>query len=80
MNDPCQFESAGCRQRLVCRCLQITEEEIFEALSTGEVNDVRDIRRQTGAGDGCTACHRLLQQYVALRAYAFPDAPVCSVK
>jgi bacterioferritin-associated ferredoxin len=26
-----------------------------------------DLRRQTGAGDGCMACHRRLQRYLAQR-------------
>jgi bacterioferritin-associated ferredoxin len=80
MDDCCNRERPACRERFVCRCLQVTETDIFEALSTGLVNDVRDIRRHTGAGDGCTACHHLLKKYVELRSYSSSASPICSVK
>jgi bacterioferritin-associated ferredoxin len=54
----------ACPERLVCLCLRITEEKLVDALATGEITTVKDIRRLTGAGDGCTACHKLLKSYL----------------
>jgi bacterioferritin-associated ferredoxin len=54
----------GCPTKLVCRCLQVTEETLLRALEIFELQTVKDIRCKTGAGDGCTACHRKLRQYL----------------
>ena len=50
--------------RIVCRCLQVTESELIETLCLREIRTVHDIRQVTGAGDGCTACHSLIKQYI----------------
>jgi NAD(P)H-nitrite reductase large subunit len=52
---------------------------LVEAITTREIRTVRDIRQHTGAGDGCTACHRLLKQYLDRLAYSSAE-PICSVK
>lgn len=51
-----------CSTRIVCRCLQITEEAVVRAVSTLHLKTVRDICKQTGAGDGCTCCHQALNE------------------
>jgi bacterioferritin-associated ferredoxin len=51
-------------ERLVCRCLRVTESSLVEALSNLGIKTLTDVRRHTGAGDGCTACHRLLVKYL----------------
>lgn len=48
----------------VCACLRITERQLLNTLSGTPVRSLRDLRRTLGAGDGCTACHDLLQQYL----------------
>lgn len=53
-----------CSRRLVCECLQITEMALAEALAGREIKTVKDIRRLTGAGDGCNACHKILKTYL----------------
>jgi bacterioferritin-associated ferredoxin len=61
------FRSDSCHDcpvRVVCRCLQITEDVIVEAFATGEIRTLKDLRQCTGAGDGCTACHAALRQYL----------------
>jgi bacterioferritin-associated ferredoxin len=55
----------GCPERVICRCLNITEQEIVGAITTGDVSSVRELRRFTGAGDGCTCCHDALKEYLA---------------
>ena len=54
----------GCPARMVCHCLQITEDVVLTALETLNIRSVSDLRQHTGAGEGCTACHRRLRQYL----------------
>ena len=55
--DRCQT----CPDRVVCRCLQVTESQIVESITTSSVRTVKDLCRATGAGDGCTCCHQHLK-------------------
>ena len=55
----------SCPERVVCRCLNITEAEIVAAITSRDLENVRDLRRLTGAGDGCTCCHDNLKEYLA---------------
>jgi bacterioferritin-associated ferredoxin len=64
-----------CVERIVCRCLQVTETEIVEALATREIRSLKDLRRHTSAGDGCTACHQQLMQI--LQEHRRP-LPICA--
>jgi len=50
--------------RLVCHCLQVTEAELRDAIARCQLQTIREVACATGAGDGCTACHRLIQQYL----------------
>ncbi len=63
---------SGCPNRVVCRCLQVTEATIVEAIDRLELRTVKDIQRHTGAGTGCTCCHgelrELLEQHCPARA------------
>jgi len=54
----------ACPGRVVCRCLQVTEEVVVDAINRLGLRTVSEIRNHTGAGDGCTCCHRKLLQYV----------------
>ena len=54
----------SCSARVVCHCLQITEELVLSAVDTFGVQSLMDLRQLTGAGDGCTACHRQLRQLI----------------
>lgn len=60
------FDCTGCSSRLVCRCLQVTEDVLLSAIQEGCVT-VKDLRRHTGAGGGCTACQRTLRSYIERR-------------
>lgn len=51
----------GCSTRLVCHCLQVTEERLVDAITTLGLRSVTEVRDHTGAGDGCTACHGRLR-------------------
>lgn len=50
---------------IVCHCLQISAAEINAAARTLEVPSIRCIMKCTGAGTGCTACHRRIRQVLA---------------
>ena len=67
-----------CSDRVVCRCLQVTETELIDVLTTEEARDLKDIRRHTGAGSGCMACHRLIRTYLARYGYSSSSLPSCS--
>ena len=53
---------------LVCRCLQVMESDLLDVMDRCPVSNLQDVANQTGAGSGCTACHRLLRKYLAARA------------
>ena len=57
----------------VCSCLRITECQLLATLARTEVHTLRDLRRVTGAGDGCTACHQTLGLYLAAHVQASKD-------
>ena len=54
-------ECTGCPGKMVCRCLQVTREMLHDALVSLDLRTVQDLRQATGAGDGCTCCHRQLR-------------------
>jgi NAD(P)H-nitrite reductase large subunit len=60
--DPCAGPCAGCPDRIVCRCLKVTEEAISDAIITLGLRTVKDVRSATGAGDGCTCCHTQIRE------------------
>ena len=41
----------------MCRCLQVTEEEVVTMIAALGLRTVHEVKRVTGAGDGCTCCH-----------------------
>jgi bacterioferritin-associated ferredoxin len=60
----------SCAERIVCRCLKVTEETIISAIRVHGTTTIRELRTISGAGDGCTCCHRELKQYLAVYAGA----------
>jgi len=61
---------SDCGLRYICHCLRVTEEVLTEAFATQDIQTLKDIRRHTGAGDGCMACHRRLQAFLDRHAVA----------
>jgi bacterioferritin-associated ferredoxin len=67
----------SCPNRVVCRCLKVTEQAIIAAIRVEGARTIRELRTLTGAGDGCTCCHKELRQYLA--AYSPSSSPlICS--
>jgi bacterioferritin-associated ferredoxin len=65
--DTCSTE---CRLRYVCHCLQVTDAVLREAFASRDIRTLKDLRRHTGAGDGCMACHARLTGYLRQNAPA----------
>jgi len=67
----------SCADHIVCRCLKVTEETIITAIRVEGARAIRELRTLTGAGDGCTCCHKELRQYLAV--YSPSSSPlICS--
>ena len=62
--DPCAGPCAGCPDRIVCRCLMVTEGTIVDAIVLLGLRTVKDVKQATGAGDGCTCCHSQIREYL----------------
>ena len=58
----------SCPDRVVCRCLKVAEAHIVEAIVTLGLRTVKEVRHATGAGDGCTCCHRELHALIEVHA------------
>ena len=56
-----------CSEQIVCACLQVTEAQLGEALRASNARSIQELKRKTGAGEGCTACHSALKQYIRER-------------
>jgi bacterioferritin-associated ferredoxin len=74
MNNGCSLNAwTDGSQHVVCHCMQVTEAQVVTALTVLDLRSVKDIRQCTGAGDGCTACHKALRKY--LEQHACRPAP-----
>jgi bacterioferritin-associated ferredoxin len=58
----CGFSSCtDCSAKVLCHCLQVTETAVVDAISALDLRTLRDVRRHTGAGEGCTCCHERIR-------------------
>ena len=57
--------------RPLCHCLNVTEQEVRDAIAVHDPQSVRGVSQVCGAGGGCMSCHRhirrLLNERVLLR-------------
>jgi bacterioferritin-associated ferredoxin len=60
-------------EKVVCRCLKVTEEKVMDAIQSGEACTLREICRRTGAGRGCNACHSILRHYLQMSSERVPE-------
>lgn len=49
---------------VVCKCLGITEVEVIEITRIKKIGCLAELRMETEAGSGCTACHKKLNQII----------------
>jgi bacterioferritin-associated ferredoxin len=69
----------SCADRIVCRCLRVTETDVIAAITTGGARSLVELQTLTEAGDGCTCCHRELQSYLTI--YSSSSSPaICSAR
>ena len=61
---------SACPAKIVCRCLQVTEAAVVEAIQGRDLRTLKDVLGHTGAGDGCTCCHAEIRQILAQAAWA----------
>ncbi len=82
MDTCCQADccNAVCPGPFVCRCLRVTEETLLSAVQRFELKTLKEIRQYTGAGDGCTACHKRLARYLEMAHASSSSEPICSVR
>jgi bacterioferritin-associated ferredoxin len=71
---------ATCGDQMVCHCLQVTESSLQEAMQRCPLESLRDIANETGAGTGCTACHRRLRRFLSGDHSSNSCSPIWSVK
>ncbi|MCY4506727.1 MAG: (2Fe-2S)-binding protein [Acidobacteria bacterium] len=62
------------QDRVICRCLQVTERQLRAAVEQSGVQTVRELIHATEAGTGCTACHGRLEG--CLTRWSSPPPPV----
>lgn len=81
-----QKRCQDCSARVVCRCLQITEEKVVDALITLGISSIKELKQATGAGDGCTCCHKELKALIdrfTPQPVSYPQPssdPICSCR
>jgi bacterioferritin-associated ferredoxin len=74
-------DCSGCTEKVVCYCLQVTEEALLVAVETLGLRTLKEVRQATGAGDGCTACHQRIRQSLEAQVQSSSSAePICSVR
>lgn len=67
--------SVGCAtccgdDSIVCRCFQVTKQEVYDAVASGNALTISQLRCHTDAGTGCMACVCKIKQLLAERAAA----------
>lgn len=70
----------SCADRIVCRCLVVTEETVITAIRDGNATTLRALRTVTGAGTGCNCCHKELRVYLQTYAPSSSSLTICSAK
>ena len=50
--------------RVICRCCKVAERQLLSRMAQCRPRTLRELRDGTGAGNGCNACHRVLEGYL----------------
>ena len=64
---------------IICECLKITRFEVESAIVTSDSPSVRSVLNLTGAGSGCTSCHRAIRKMIADQC-PFASSPTCVMR
>jgi bacterioferritin-associated ferredoxin len=57
----------------------VTEETVIVAIREGNARTVLELRTLTGAGDGCTCCHKQLRAYLDVYSPS-SSSVICSAR
>ena len=60
--------------KIVCHCLGVTEGDVRSVVASGSVQSIRCIMNGTGAGTGCTACQRRINDLLCEDCPQSPSA------
>jgi bacterioferritin-associated ferredoxin len=63
---------------VVCHCLGVTEEQLVSAVAAFDLQTLNEVRRRTGAGTGCNACHQRIRFH--LESYSSSSYEICSAR
>jgi len=82
MDSACGRDCSSCPGQFLCRCLGVTEETVVEAITAFGLGTLHEVRRLTGAGDGCNCCHTAIRRLLELHVVQSPSSssPICSVR
>lgn len=58
------MKNAATNRRILCECLKVSEARVAACVRSGRACSVNEVMACTGAGTGCTACHRDIQAVV----------------
>jgi bacterioferritin-associated ferredoxin len=50
--------------RTLCRCLNVAESQVRDAIAVFNCETVREVSSVTAAGSGCNACHCQIRQLI----------------
>ena len=57
-------ETEDANPEIICKCFQVTEETIRNAIEAGNLSSVESVTRACEAGGGCHSCHILIQLFI----------------
>jgi bacterioferritin-associated ferredoxin len=64
--------------RPLCRCLNVTESDVLEAISEHQPQTVQGVSQICGAGAGCMSCHRHIRRMLSERVLDRQSDPVAN--
>ena len=70
-------EERFCSEDVICHCLKVTQAEVESAIVTSDEPSLRCVMRMTGAGTGCTACHRAIRGLIRAQCPPAASSPTC---
>lgn len=70
-------EDSFCSEDVICHCLKVTQAEVESAIVTSDEPSLRCVMRMTGAGTGCTACHRTIRSLIRTQCPPAASSPTC---
>lgn len=67
------MKNAADNRKVLCECLGVTRGRIAACVRSGRACTVNEVMACTGAGTGCTACHKDIQAVVEQNSRPAPS-------